>query len=209
MGDVYLANDGAVNDTCSACRIGFIGIDVHCGSVAGGNADNDAVEDQRASGVELNLNDLLVANTEVSGGFGGKVNVSLSSDDTFGESNGAAGTDEGARAGALDITGFANGSLYADGSCIGKGNFNLRIFSCRTENGHFERALFALNGYFFLAGKLTGLAEHFLYGELMAGTEKNVNVFCGKMEMSCGGFNENFVFHWSISHFLDGSRRIL
>jgi hypothetical protein len=43
----------------------------------------------------------------------------------------------------------------------------------------------------------------------MACTEKNVNVFCGKMEMSCGCFNENFVFHWSISHFLDGNRRVL
>ena len=99
LGDVSrLANDGAVNDACSACRVGFVGVNVHSGSVAGGNADNNAVEDEGTCGVELNLNDLLVANAEVSSGFRGEVNVSLSSDDTFGEGNGAAGTDEGARA---------------------------------------------------------------------------------------------------------------
>ena len=195
------ANDGTVNNAGSACRIGFIGIDVHCGGIAGGNADNNAVKNQGTSGVELNFNDFLIGNAEISSSFGSKVNVSLCSDYTFCKSNGAARTNESASAGALDIAGFTDGSFYADGSCIGKRNFNLRFLSCRAENGHFEFALFTFYGYFFFTSELTGLAEHFLYGELVACAEKNVDVFCGKMEMSCGSFNKNFVFHWYILTF--------
>ena len=195
------ANDGAVNNAGSACCIGFVGIDVHSGSIAGGNTDNNAVKNQRTSGVELNLNDFLIGNAEICSGFGGKVNVSLCCDNAFGKGYGAAGTNESASAGALDVAGFTDGRFYADGSCIGKRDFNLRFFSCGTKNGHLERAFFTLNSYFFFTSKLTGLAEHFLNGKLMACTEKNVDVFCGEMEMSCGCFNENFVFHWYILTF--------
>ena len=203
------ANDGAVNDAGSTCCVGFVGVDVHSGSIAGGNADNNAVKDQGTSGVELNLNYFLIGYAEISSGFGGEVDVSLCSDYAFGKGNGAAGTNESASTGALDVTGFANGSLYADGSCIGEGDFNLGFFSCRAENGHFEFALFAFNGYFFFASKLTGLAESLFNGELVSCAEKCFDVFFRKMDVSCGCFNENFVFHWSISHFLDGNRRIL
>ena len=103
------ANDGTVNNAGSACRIGFIGIDVHCGSVAGGNADNNAVKDQGTSGIELNFNDLFVCNAEVSSGFGCKVDVSLCRDHAFSQGNGAAGTNKGASAGAFYVAGFTDG----------------------------------------------------------------------------------------------------
>ena len=72
VGTAHLFYDLAVNNACCACRIGFIGIDVHCGSIACGNANNNAVKNKRTSGVELNLNDFLVGNAEVCCGFGGE-----------------------------------------------------------------------------------------------------------------------------------------
>ena len=192
---VRLFNDLTVNYACSACSVGFVGIDVHCGSELIGNAYNNAIKNEGTSGIELNLNNFLISNAEVICSFGCEVDMSLCSDNAFCEFNGTAGANECASTGAGCVTGFTDGSLYADGSCVCERNFNLRSFSCRTENGHFEFALFTLNSYFFFASKLTGLAKLFLYGKGMTFTEKDRNVFIRKMDVSCGCFNKNLIFH--------------
>ena len=127
------------------------------------------------------------------------MNMSLRGDDALRNFHRAAGTDKGTCAGALDVAGFTHGRLDAERSRVGQGNLDLCGASCGTEDGHFKLALFTFDGDLFLTGELTGLAELLFYGELMPFAEQCGDVFLGEMDVSCRGFDQNFIFHYQIS----------
>jgi hypothetical protein len=100
-----------------------------------------------------------------------------------------------ARATAGNVTGLTNGSGNADRTSVCKRNLNLACGSCGTENGCLKRALRAYNGKLLCTSVLTGLAKLLLHSELIALSEEYVNRFAAKMNVSCGGFNDN-LFHF-------------
>ena len=119
------------------------------------------------------------------------MDVTLSRDNTLGNFNFAARADDLTCAAACNVAGFANRRFYAERARIGKGNLNLRGASGRTYNADIlDRFLFADYRVSFFSCELTGLGESFLEGQLMTGTEQNVNVFLAQMDMSCGCFDK-------------------
>ena len=188
----YLAVAGA---ECAG-GIRFIGIDVHGGSELVAYADYNIAENETALGIESNAYDFLVGNAEVGGSFGREMNMTLCGDNTFAYFIFSCGTYELAAGRACNIARFANRRTNTESSGIRESYLNLTSLSFRTEDYNICNLLFGThNGYSLLAGILTGLTEGFLYSELIALAEKCLHSLCCKMNMSCRGFNQNFIFH--------------
>ena len=182
-----LLDDFAVAFAECACSVGFVGVDVHSSSKLGAYADNNVAEDEASAvGVDLNGNDLLVSNAC----SGSEVDVTLCSDNAFSDFNFTCGANELARAGTCNVTGFTNGSVYAEGTCVGEGDFNLSSRTGGTEDDYIGNGLLgAYNGNSFFASELTGLGQILLMGQGSAFTEENLDVFFGKMYVTGAGFN--------------------
>ena len=108
-------NDLAHELSAGANSVGFVGIDVHCGSIACAySANNVAQNSLSAVGVKLDPNNFLVGNAESFCILGSEVNVALCNDYALFEFNFAAGTDKLAGSRAVKVTGFSYGSGDAD-----------------------------------------------------------------------------------------------
>ena len=186
-----LLDDFAVAFAESACSVGFVGVDVHSGSELGAYANNNIAENEASAvGVDLNGNDFLISNACSFCISRSEVDVTLSSDNAFSDFNFTCRTYELACAGTSNITGFTNGSVYAEGTSIGEGDFNLGSRTCGTEDDNIGNGLLGANyGNSFFASELTGLGEVLLVGKGCAFTEKDLDVFFRKMHVTCAGFN--------------------
>ena len=164
---------------------------MHCSRELGAYTDNNVAENEvSAVGVDLNGYDFLVSYACSFCIFGSEVDVTLRSDNTFSDFNFTCGTYELASAGACNVTGFTNGSGYAESTSVGKGDFNLGCRTCGTEDDNIGNRLLGTNyGNSFFACELTGLGEVLLVGKGCAFTEKDLDVFFRKMHVACAGFN--------------------
>jgi hypothetical protein len=118
------------------------------------------------------------------------VDVTLSSDNAFSDFNFTCGANQLARAGTCNVTGFTNRSGYAQGTCVGEGDFNLSSRTCGTENDYVRNGLLgANNGNSFFASELTGLGQVLLMGKGSAFAEEDLDVFFGEMYVTGAGFN--------------------
>ena len=117
--------------------LGFVGVDVHRGSEFGAYATYDIAEHGASLvGVDLDAYDLLVLKSERFGGCGIEVYVTFCGDNAFGKLDLSAGSDELAGGGAGNVAALANGRIYSERACIGKGNLDLTCLSCRPENNY-------------------------------------------------------------------------
>ena len=188
--DILLDDFAVAFAECAGC-VGFVGVDVHSSSELGAYADNNVAEDGgSAVGFDLNGYDFLVGYAEFFCVSGSDVDVALCSDNAFSDFHFTAGTYELACAGACNVTGFTYGSVYAEGTSVGEGDFNLGSRTCGTEDDNIGNGLLGANyGNSFFASELTGLGEVLLVGKGCAFTEKDLDVFFRKMHVTCAGFN--------------------
>ena len=186
-----LLDDFAVAFAECTGSVGFVSVDVHSGSELGAYADNNIAEDEASAvGVDLDGYDFLVSNACSFSISGSEVDVTLCSDNAFSDFNFTCGTNELARAGTCNVTGFTNGSVYAEGTCVGEGDFNLSSGTCGAEDDYIGNGLLGTNnGNSFFAGELTGLGQILLMGKGSAFTEENLDVFFGEMYVTGAGFN--------------------
>ena len=104
----------------------------------------------------------------------------------------ACGTNELEAGGACGVAALTDGGNDTECACIGEGKLNLVCGTNGTENANCKVALGANQSDLFVAGcKLTGLAQHLLYGQLRAFAVECRNCLCSQVDMSCGSFNEN------------------
>ena len=164
---------------------------MHSSSELGAYAYNNVAEDAgTAVGVDLNGYDFLVSYACSFSVSGSEVDVALSSDNAFSDFNFTCGAYELACAGTCNIAGFTYGSVYAEGTSVGKGDFNLGCRTCRTEDDYIGNGLLGANySNSFFTCELTGLGEVLLVGKGCAFAEKDLDVFFRKMHVACAGFN--------------------
>ena len=185
MKEIALRDDFAVALAECASSVCFIGIDVHCCCKGRLDTDDNVVIDGlSAVGVDCNLDNLLVRNAECSSVVGRHMDVSLCDDNAFRDFDFAARTDELAACRACNVTGFTDGSVNTEGSCVGKGKLNLRFGTSRTEDGDALDGLLGTDeGNAFFTSELAGLAQILLVGQLVTCTEKNFDVLFGEMSL--------------------------
>ena len=108
-------NDLAHELSAGANCVGFVGVDMHCSSVACAySANNVAQNGLSAVGVKLDPNNFLVGNAKSFCILGSEVNVALCNHYALVEFNFGAGTDTLAGSRAVKVTGFSYGSGDAD-----------------------------------------------------------------------------------------------
>ena len=188
--DILLDDFAVAFAECAGC-VGFVGVDVHSSSELGAYANYNVTENGgSAFGFDLYGYDFLVSYVEFFCISGSDVDVTLCSDNAFSDFNFTAGTYELACAGTCYVTGFTYGSVYAESTSVGEGDFNLSSRTCRTEDDYVCNGLLgANNGNALFASELTGLGEVLLVGEGCAFTEEDLDVFFRKMHVTCAGFN--------------------
>ena len=90
--------------TCAACCVGFVGVNVHGGRVAGADSDDNVAEGGGSvGGLDLDGDNLAVLYAEFLSVFGGEVDVSLGSDNAFLKSNFACGSFDDAAGSACKV----------------------------------------------------------------------------------------------------------
>ena len=186
-----LLDDFAVAFAECACCVGFVRVNVHCSCELRAYTYNNVTENGgSAVGFDLYGYDFLVGYAEFFCISRGEVDVTLCCDNAFCDFNFAAGTYELACAGTSYVTGFTYGCGYAEGTCVGEGDFNLGCRTCRTKDDYVRDGLLrANNGNAFFACELTGLGQILLVGESCAFAEQDLDVFFRKMYVTCAGFN--------------------
>ena len=198
-----LLYDFAVAGAESAGSVCFVCVDVHSSCEVGVYAAyNVAEEEASAVGLDLNGNHFLVRNAESFSISGSEVDVSLCGDNAFFDFNFAAGANDLALAASLYVAGLTNGSFHAEGTSVCQGDFNLSSGACRSEDDYVGDGLLrSYNGNSLFASELTGLGQVLLMSKGSTLAEQDVDVFCGKVNVTCAGFNKNFVCHDGILRF--------
>ena len=134
---------------------------------------------------------LLVLNAELLCSCGIKVNMALCNDNALLKVKLAAGTDQLASGSAGNVAALANGCIYSERACIGKGNLDLTCLSCRPEDNYsLDLTLRSDDRNSLLAGELTGLAQILLVRELSALAEQDLDLLLGKMNETRRCFNK-------------------
>ena len=104
----------------------------------------------------------------------------------------ACGADKLTSVGAFGVARLANEGVNPDGTGVGEGNLNLGLGTNGSENGNaFKLSLGADDGYSLFAGKLAGLGKVLFGGQLIALSEKGLEVFLGDVDVTGRGLNKN------------------
>ena len=87
----------------------------------------------------------------------------------------------------LEVAGLADGRMDAELELLGHRDLHLRGLARRPQHAHaFDAALRPDDGELFLAGKLAGLREVALRGELVARAEERLDVLLAQMDVVGG-----------------------
>ena len=184
---------GAVH---GAGGVALIRIDMHGQRELFAHADHHIAESQRAAVCfHLDGNHVLVLDAEFVGVGRRHMDVALRGDHALGHLDFTAGADQFARAGTGDITGLTDRRGNADGPGVRQGQLHLGCGTDRPENADaLQGVLRSDDIHLLLAGKLSGLRQPALDGQLMAGAEQGFQVFLGYVNMAGRGFH-NKLFH--------------
>jgi hypothetical protein len=110
--------------------------------------------------------------------FGRHVNVSQGTNHALVDADASGRPFQSDARRAVKITGLADRRVNAELELFGHGDFHLRVLADRAKDADaIDPALGADQGHLFLAGKLAGLGEVALTGELMPRAEQRLDVF--------------------------------
>ena len=173
---------------------------MHGQGVAGADADHDVVVDGGTLGLDQDLDDLTVLNTQTLGVGGSHVDVTLGDDGTLGDLDLTCGADHLQTGGAGHVAALANGDvLQTQSAGVGVGQLDLVGLTGGTQDADHHLALGTDQLDLLVAGgELAGLAEHLLDSQLCALAVQGLDGLVGQVDVTGGGLNKNFVFHTAI-----------